>query len=74
MTDKSKPGPQVEGEGSYSGAKAYNDSTADFVKKGKVDKAAQDAKKAVDSSEGEDLEAAEAKGRAGDPRGLDRKG
>ena len=74
MTDKSKPGSQVEGEGSYTGTKAYNDATADFVKKGKVDKAAQDAKKAVDSGEREDLEAAEEKGRAGDPRGLDKKG
>ena len=74
MTDKGKPDSKVEGEGSYSGTKAYNEATADFVNKGKVDKAAQDAKKAVESGEAKDLEAAETKGRAGDPRGLDKKG
>ena len=74
MTDKTKPGSQVEGEGSYGGTKAYNDSTADFLKKGKVDKAAKEARQALDSDEGKDLAAAEEKGRAGDPRGLDKKG
>ena len=62
--DKSR----VEGEGSYSGTKDYNDRTGKFIKDGKVDKAAKDAKKAMDSPEAKDLEAAEAKGKAGDPR------
>jgi len=65
MQDKSK----IEGEGSYTGTKAYDEATTKFVKDGKVDKAAQDAKRAVDSAERADLEAAEAKGKAGDPRG-----
>lgn len=56
----------VEGEGSYSGTKAYNEQTANFIKKGKVDKAAQEAKRALDSREAAELEAAEAKGKAGD--------
>jgi hypothetical protein len=68
MDDKSnKPG-KVEGEGSYSGTKDYNEATARFLKKGKVDKAAQEAKRALDSAEAAELEAAEAKGRAGDPK------
>jgi hypothetical protein len=64
---------RIEGEGSYSGTKAYNDATAEFLKKGKVDEAAKEAKRALDSKEGAELKAAEAKGRAGDPRGFDKK-
>jgi len=33
----------VEGEGSYSGSKDYNERTKKFVQSGKVDKAAHDA-------------------------------
>ena len=33
----------VEGEGSYSGTKDYNERTKKFVESGKVDKAAHDA-------------------------------
>ena len=33
----------VEGEGSYSGTKNYNERTKKFVESGKVDKAAHDA-------------------------------
>ncbi|WP_421997029.1 hypothetical protein [Reyranella sp.] len=65
MDDKTS---RVEGEGSYSGTKAYNDSTAEFLKKGKVEKAAKEAEKALDSKEGAELKAAEAKGKEGDPR------
>jgi hypothetical protein len=63
----------IEGEGSYSGTQDYNKRTADFIEKGKVDKAAQDAKRAMDSGEADALKAAEAKGKAGDPRGMDKK-
>ena len=62
----------IEGEGSYSGTKEYNKRTADFIKKGKVDKAAQDAERAVDSEEGDELKKAEDKGKAGDPRGMNK--
>ena len=34
---------KVEGEGSYSGSKDYNERTKKFVQSGKVDQAAQDA-------------------------------
>lgn len=68
MDDKSSKDSKVEGEGSYSATKAYNEATAKFLKKGKVDEAAQEAKRALDSKEGAELKAAEAKGRAGDPK------
>ena len=61
---------KIEGEGSYSGTREYNERTADFIKKGKVDKAAQDAKRAMDSGDAAELKKAEEKGKAGDPRGM----
>jgi hypothetical protein len=73
MDDKSKKKDSgIEGEGSYSGTKAYNEATDKFLKKGKVDEAAQEAKRALDSKEAAELKAAEAKGRAGDPKGWDK--
>ena len=41
MGDDRKDG--VEGEGSYSGSKEYNQRTEKFVKSGKVEQAARDA-------------------------------
>ena len=70
MQDTGKKKDGVEGEGSYSGTRDYNERTADFIKKGKVDKAARDARQAMDSGEAADLKAAEEKGKAGDPRGM----
>ena len=67
--DKSR----VEGEGSYSGTKDYNDRTEKFIKDGKVDKAAKDAVKSMDSPEAAQLKQAEEKGKAGDPRGTAKK-
>jgi hypothetical protein len=60
----------IEGEGSYSGTEDYNKRTADFIKKGKVDKAAKDAAQALDSDEADELKSAEEKGKTGDPRGM----
>jgi len=75
MQDKSKQTPKdgVEGEGSYSGTRDYNERTAKFIKDGKVDKAAKDAERAMDSDEADEIKAAEEKGKAGDPRGMDKK-
>jgi hypothetical protein len=64
---------RIEGEGSYSGTKDYNDRTEKFIKDGKVDKAAKDAVKAMDSPEAAQLKQAEEKGKKGDPRGMDKK-
>jgi hypothetical protein len=63
----------IEGEGSYKGAEDYNKRTAEFIRKGKVDKAAKDAAHAMDSDEADALKSAEQKGKAGDPRGMDKK-
>ena len=60
----------IEGEGRYSGTRAYNKATKDFVATGRADKAARDASRALDSDEADELAAAEAKGKAGDPRGI----
>ena len=70
MQDTGKKKDAVEGEGSYSGTRDYNQRTAEFIKKGKVDKAAKDAERAMESGEAEDLKSAEEKGKAGDPRGM----
>jgi hypothetical protein len=63
---KKSPKDRIEGEGSYSGTKAYNEATAKFIEKGKVEKAAQEAKRAIDSGEAAELQRAEAQGKAGD--------
>ena len=72
MQDTGKKKDGIEGEGSYSGTRDYNERTADFIKKGKVDRAAKDAEKAMDSDEAAELKKAEDKGKAGDPRGMDK--
>jgi len=61
MQDTSKKTPKdgVEGEGSYSGTREYNERTAKFIKEGKVDKAAKEAERAMDSDEAADLKKAE---------------
>jgi hypothetical protein len=41
--DEKKGRDGVEGEGSYSGTKDYNERTEKFIKSGKVDKAAKEA-------------------------------
>jgi hypothetical protein len=53
-----------EGEGNRTAAKAYNKGVQDFVKSGRVDKAAKDAERAVEGSEHDELEAAERKGKS----------
>ena len=59
MDDKKKKDSKIEGEGSYSGTRAYNEATAKFLKKGKVDEAAQAAKRALESKEGAELKASD---------------
>jgi hypothetical protein len=61
---KKTDGSKIEGEGSYSATKTYDDATRNFVAKGKVAPAAAEAKRALDSSEGAELTEAEAKGKA----------
>ncbi len=53
-----------EGEGNKTAARQYNKETREFVKSGQVDKAADEAAKAVSGPEREELERAEDKGRS----------
>ncbi|WP_394821669.1 hypothetical protein [Pendulispora albinea] len=53
-----------EGEGSRTGARAYDAATEKYIRSGKVEKAAQEAKRAVDGEEGEELREAEKEGRS----------
>lgn len=52
-----------EGEGSRSGARAYDEGSEKFAKSGKVEDKAREARQAIDSAEGKELERAEAEGR-----------
>lgn len=64
---KQKTSPQkfdeMQGEGNYTAAKEYDDATSNFVKMGKVDKAARNAKPKSADEERQMLEA-EDQGRA----------
>ena len=52
----------VYGEGNYAASKQYNDATRDFVKSGRVDKAARDAAPQSDA-DALQMQAAEAEGK-----------
>lgn len=56
-------GSQNEGEGSRTAAKQYNDAQKKFVESGKVEPAAEKAKKSVEGDEAEDLRRAEEAGK-----------
>ena len=62
MPDKKNQG-TVQGEGDYEADRRYREETERFIASGKVDEAAQEAKRAVEE-EGEELEAAEKEGRS----------
>jgi hypothetical protein len=51
-----------EGEGNKTAARRFNKKERAFVKSGKVEKAAEEAKRAVQSSEAESLKQAEREG------------
>lgn len=56
---------KIEGEGSYTAAREYDDKATAFAEdEAKVKAAAEKAKKAVESSEAAELEKAEAIGKA----------
>jgi hypothetical protein len=58
------PTQKNEGEGNRTAARQYNKAQTAFANSGKVGPAAQRAKKALDSSEGQELKRAEETGRA----------
>lgn len=49
---------QNEGEGNRTAAREYDRETRDFVKSGRVDEAAAEAKRAMEGAEAKDLDAA----------------
>ena len=51
--DKEKGKDEVEGEGSYTGTKDYNQRTKKFIDAGKVDEAARDAEPASEQEKHE---------------------
>jgi hypothetical protein len=55
--------PQVEGEGSYRGAREDDRGAQKTAKSGKVGQKAQEAKRAIEGKEGADLARAEAEGK-----------
>lgn len=55
----------MEGEGSYTAARRYCEGVDQTVKSGKVDEKPQEAKRALDGSEGDKLRDAEERGRTG---------
>lgn len=59
-----------EGEGNRTAAKEYNKETRDFVKSGRVDEAAREAKRAMNGKEAAELDAAHDKA-AGHAHGHD---
>jgi hypothetical protein len=57
-------GQRNEGEGNRTAARAYNKATTEFTKSGEVESKAREAKRAVDSAEGEKLREAEREGQS----------
>lgn len=53
-----------EGEGSQTGAKQYNDATRAFAQSGAVKPKADEAKRAIEGTEGEELRKAEEVGKS----------
>jgi hypothetical protein len=66
--DQKAPEPQPnaqrnEGEGNRTAARRYNDAQHAYVESGRSDAAAEEAKRAVDGKEGDELRAAEKEGK-----------
>ena len=62
--NENAPKSNKKGEGDYESAERYQKDAADFARSGKVDKAAQDAKKARQGDERPELDRAEDVGRS----------
>ena len=56
---KKSPTQKNEGEGNRTAARNFNEKQQAFAKSGKVEEKAQEARRAVDSAEGEELRQAE---------------
>ena len=56
---------KLEGEGSYTAARAYDKNVRSFVARGNTQALADTARRALDGKEGEELRRAERRGKAG---------
>ena len=70
MTQTNKPGDakdnsQVEGEGSYTAARAYDKNVRSFAARENTQQLADQARRALDGAQGEELKRAEQRGKAG---------
>jgi hypothetical protein len=57
---------KIEGEGSYSGAREYEERMQDFIKRkgSQIESLAEDAEEALDGAEGDELKRAEEEGKS----------
>ena len=60
--------PDIQGEGNYDASRRFDKAEREFIDKGGVEKKARDAEKALDGSEGAELEDARKSSAEGDPR------
>ncbi|QGM96895.1 hypothetical protein [Methylocystis parvus] len=63
MGNANETAPRNEGEGNRTAARQYNEAQRKFVESGKVDPAAKDAERALETNEAEELRRAEEEGR-----------
>ena len=59
---------QIEGEGSYTATRRYNEGVEQSVRAGKSDTLAEEAKRALEGKDGADLKQAEKIGKSGNPQ------
>lgn len=60
----------VEGEGSYTGTRRYNDRLGKHIEQGNVEREAREAKQALEGEEGDQLREAERRAKQGPKRGV----
>ena len=65
--NQGKPGFENEGEGNKTAARRYNKATEEYVRSGRAEHAAEEAKEALESDEGESLLEAEEEARETKP-------
>jgi hypothetical protein len=68
QADAQKPG--VEGEGSYTAARRYNEGLREHIEQQDVDAEAEEALEALEGDEREELQAAEEQGKRGAAQGV----
>jgi hypothetical protein len=64
-TDSKKPTQPLEGEGSYTATRRYNEHVGDAIDAGDIEAAADAARRALEGPEGAELERAARQGKAG---------